>query len=44
MGGKPNPATKKDRRLKANKATAPAAKLKFGSPAWQAKYGTGKKK
>lgn len=36
-GKKPSRGTSKDQRLKANapKATAP----KFGSPAWNAKYG-----
>lgn len=37
MGGKPSTSTPADKRLKANKATTPAPK--FGSPAWDAKYG-----
>lgn len=46
MGGKPSPGTPKDKRLSANKkatskpsAKSAAAPLKFGSPAWRAKYG-----
>jgi hypothetical protein len=40
--GKPSKGTPKDMRLKANqpkKAAPKAAALKFGSPAWRAKYG-----
>lgn len=41
MGGKPSKATPADRRLKDNKPATPAATPapKFGSPAWDAKYG-----
>lgn len=35
--GKPSKGTPKDMRLKANQPKA--AGLKFGSPAWRAKYG-----
>lgn len=51
MGGKPSKSTSADKRLTSNKlaAKAPAksttpAAPKFGSPAWNAKYGIGKKK
>lgn len=40
--GKPSKGTPKDMRLKANQTTGKkpaAAAPKFGSPAWQAKYG-----
>jgi len=36
--GKPSKGTPKDMRLKANQPKKAAA-LKFGSPAWRAKYG-----
>lgn len=49
MGGKPSRQTSKDMRLKANRTSSAAPKpapkaatvapLKFGSPAWRAKYG-----
>lgn len=38
MGGKPKTSTPADRRLKANKSGS-SAKPKFGSPAWDKKYG-----
>lgn len=47
--GKPSKGTSKDMRLKANRSSSAAPKpassaakatpLKFGSPAWRAKYG-----
>lgn len=43
MGGKPKTSTPADKRLKANKTTKAAAP-KFGSPAWDAKYGIKPKK
>ena len=45
-GKKPSKGTPKDMRLKANKTAASGSSSstpKFGTPAWQAKYGHGKK-
>lgn len=50
MGGKPSKGTPADRRLRGNKSAKPAKPAssgsapKFGSAAWDAKYGVGKGK
>lgn len=47
MGGKPSKGTPADRRLRGNKSAKPASSgsaPKFGSAAWDAKYGVGKGK
>lgn len=38
MGGQPSKGTPADNRLKGNQSSEP----KFGTPAWDAKYGPGK--